>query len=139
MESGDKQEISGDIDDAGNRYCDQRHFGIPDPTENTAEYIVGDDEERSGRADPDVGGRLGECLLRCLHKGRERGCTACHKDREDDRDHGEHGDPAPDDHSCFMRMFFPDLLTDEDGDPHRDPGDHGRDALQDLTFSLNDP
>ena len=36
-------------------------------------------------------------------------------------------------------MFFPDLLTDEDGDPHRDPGDHGRDALQDLTFSLNDP
>ena len=29
--------------------------------------------------------------------------------------------------------------TGEDDDPHRDPGDHGRDALQDLTFSLNDP
>ncbi len=132
VELGDEQEIPRDVDRAGDSHREERHFRVTDPAEYAAEDVVGDNEGGARGADPDVGGGLGERLLRSLHDSGECSGTESHENREDHCNYREHDNAAADDGARLMGPFFADLLADKDGDAHGDSCDHRCDALHDL-------
>ena len=83
MKTGDQYQITDNVDDAGNQHEEQRGAAVTQSAEDCGQQVIGDDEEDTAAADPDISCCQTDCFFRCLHQDGDGAGEADHTDEQD--------------------------------------------------------
>ena len=123
MKSGNQYKISDDIHHTGDCDSDERCSGITDAPEDTADQIIGDDDQRAASADPEVCRRRVKSFRRCLHDGGNLSCKQDHNQHHGESHRAEQIDAGTDSPPSFFLLSSADLLPQQNCRSHGKSGD----------------
>ena len=137
MKQSYKNQIQNDIDGAGDQYKQKWRSGIAHATENTADRVIGCDEDHTGSTNTNVCNGFGQCFFWNMH---QQGCLFCKTNQNNSNhqsDTGEKFDLSGNNMSCFFRFFRADGLPQQYRYTHGQTGYNDGCRLHDLSASSN--
>ena len=131
MKAADKEEVSEDVEDAGDGNRDKRRIGVPEAAEDAADQVVEGQDKGARAADAHVGDRVVKGFLWRLHDPR---CLRRKQDKEDGENKGD--EPKENDRGTDhpAALLLP-LLADQLSQLNR--GTHGK-TCKDVGDGLHD-
>ena len=90
MKTGTQHQISCNITNTGDRNCKKRHFGVPDPPENTTDQVISNNNDHTAAAYPYISSRLVKSLLWSMHNTADLRCKTHQKDSHDQCNTSKH-------------------------------------------------
>ncbi len=115
MEDRDKQEVSCNIDAAGDGNEDQRSFAVAQPAKDIGQHIVGDDKYNSPAADAYVLNGDIQCGRRSLHEPGNGPGQRDHESSKYGGDNGKKCNGVAEQSTDLVFLFFTETASDEDG------------------------
>ena len=137
MKARDQKKISRDIGDTGNQYCYKRRIGITHAAENTADQVIGNNDDRTRAADPDILRCQVKCLLRRMHDSRKLRRKRRNQQRQNNAGRQKEQQSASCNSAAFFRLLLSDLLTQQNGYSHAEAADQVCDRHHDLRTGGN--
>ena len=132
MKTGDQYQITDNVDDAGNQHEEQRGAAVTQSAEDCGQQVIGDDEEDTAAADPDISCCQTDCFFRCLHQDGDGAGEADHTDEQDAGENREYYDRAADDRADEIGALLTQIAGDQDRDAHGELCDNKSDKIQYL-------
>ena len=100
-------------------------------------YRIGNNEENTKTADPDITCCGCQCFWRCLHQNRDRTRKAYQYHEQDEGKYGKDDGTAAEYSSDLFLLFFTKVTRDQYGDTHGKLYDHKGHKIQYLTACGN--
>ena len=122
MKSGNKEKIPCYIADTGNGHCDKRRDRVSDSPEDTADQVIGNDDQHAGPADPHISHGEVKGLCRGLHDLRDHTCSRCAKYCKDNSYAGKKYQACADSLPSLFGLAAPDLLSQQNCRAHGKAG-----------------